>query len=350
MKINKSQFQLSRRDKISFNIKRGKGCFIPFLINRFKWHYYPRLHHVSKFPDHVDIEISSICNMNCKMCYTTTDEFKERVPRKLMSMTLFRKIIDECAKYKTFSIRLSLRGEPFIHKDIVNMITYANEKGIKEISLLTNGYKITPEIFRQCIVAGLSWITLSIDGVFETYENIRYPMKFEQIVRNLNEFKKIKEDIGTIKPIIKIQSVLPAIEGDADIYYNIFKPYVDAIASNPLIDYLSNDDDIEYIENFDCPVLYQRLVIGSDGSILICSNDELNDCIIGDANIDSLHDVWHGEHFTAMRNAHNAGVGYKNKPCDVCYLPRKTKVTKTQIGGRSIKVHKYMNRSDVIGE
>ena len=133
MKINKGQFNLSKWDELKFSYKRGRGYLLGYLLNRFRWHYYPRLRYVSKFPDHVDVEISTHCNMYCPMCYTRTEEFKNSVKRQFMSFDLFKKIIDECASYNTFSIRISLRGEPFIHKEVIKMIRYAHDKGIKEI-------------------------------------------------------------------------------------------------------------------------------------------------------------------------------------------------------------------------
>ena len=54
------------------------------------------------------------------------------------------------------------------------------------------------------------------------------------------------------------------------------------MAFNPLIDYLRRDQDIVYEEDFSCPQLYQRIVIGSDGKVTMCSNDE--DEAIGDVN------------------------------------------------------------------
>lgn len=351
MKINKGQFSLSKWDEIKFNYKRGKGYLFRFLLNRFKWHYYPRFHYVSKFPDHVDIEISSTCNMQCPMCYTMTEEFKKRVGRLFMPFELFKKIVDECAKYKVFSIRISLRGEPFIHPDVIKMIKYAHDKGIKEISSLTNGLALTPELFKQAMEAGLTWLTISIDGIGKTYESIRKPAKFDDIVEKIKKFKEIKEKKKSVKPVIKVQSIWPAIKDTAQEYYNIFHPYVDNIASNPLIDYLRKDKEIEYEENFDCPVLYQRLVIGSNGLVLLCSHDSRNEYIIGDANKESLYDIWHGEKIQKVRELHKKHIGYKIiNPCKFCFLPRKTVPVVEKIGKKEILIEKYVGRVDEIGK
>ena len=353
MKINKGQFSLSLRDKISFDYKRGQGFLLRYLKNRFIWHVCPRMHYVTKFPDHVDIEISTVCNLSCPMCYTTTDEFKKRVKCQFMSFDLFKKIIDECAEYKIYSIRLSLRGEPFMNKDVIRMIQYAHDKGIKEIATLTNAYVLTPQLFEQAMEAGLTWLTISVDGIGETYEGIRKPAKFSDLVEKIRQYKSLKDKHNSVKPVIKIQSVWPALRDCIEEYHNIFSPYVDNMASNPLIDYLHNDSvsTIEYEKNFDCPQLYERLVIGSDGRVLLCSNDAMGKYILGDVNKERIYDIWHGEKIQKVRDLHKKHLGCKEmETCRECFVPRKTVPVIETIGSKKIVVEKYTGRSDEVGK
>jgi radical SAM protein with 4Fe4S-binding SPASM domain len=353
MKINKDQFVLSKWKRLQFDYKRAKGHMFSYLKNRFYWHYIPKFHSVLSFPDHVDLEIASTCNLKCSMCYTITDEFKNRVQRMFMDFDLFKKLVDECAKNGVYSIRLSLRGEAFIHKDVVEMIKYAKQVGIKEISSLTNLYGLKPEIFEAAMKAGLSWLTISFDGLGKMYESIRRPARFEEMYDRVKEFKRIKDKHNSIKPVIKIQTLWPAIKDDPVAYYNAFDPYVDNIASNPLIDYLHNDseDEIEYVDNFTCPVLFQRLVVGSDGKVLLCSNDEMGKYIIGDANNETLKHIWHGEKISQARKMHIEHRGHKQIPCcKECYLPRKTEPVLENFGDTKILVEKYIGRVDVIGK
>lgn len=351
MKINKDQVIPSRLQKLAFEYKRGSGHLLSYLANRFRWHYYPRLRYVSRFPDHVDVEISSACNMKCPMCYTITDEFRKKIKKSFMDFELFRKIIDECVAYGAYSIRLSLRGEVFIHRDVINMIRYAKEKGIKEVSTLTNNLALTPEMFEEALKAGLDWLTISFDGLGDTYEWIRKPAKFSESYEKIKEYSRIKKRFNSVKPVIKIQSVWPAVKDNAQEYLDAFKPYVDDIAFNPLVDYLHADEEIVYEEGFDCPVLYQRLVIGSDGIALLCSNDEFCLNPIGDANTESLHSIWHGEKMTAARNLHHEHKGVAVfEPCRHCYLPRKTRPVIEHIGDSKIVVDKYINRPDEVGK
>lgn len=320
-------------------------------MDRFRWNVYPRIHHVSKFPTHIDLELSSACNLNCPMCYTTTDEFKKNVVRTSMNFDLFKKIIDECAKYPShYSIRLSWRGEPFLNPNAFEMIEYAKDKGIKEVSTLTHGGFLDPEKFEKLVDLKLDWITISTDGVGEEYEKIRAPLNFKEHITKLKQYNKIKREKGVVKPIIKIQGVWPAIEKSADQYYEIFSPLADQVVASPLIDYLRMDTEREYIENFTCPVLYERLTVGSDGKAYLCYNDEMGSVVVGDTNNESISSIWHGKKLENARKIHLKHLGVKElPPCKYCMYPRKTEKEKSSVKGKSVNVDNYTNRSQTIG-
>ena len=352
MKTKTSQFRLSSRsNNFKFEINRGSGHLFSYIKNRISWHLFPRLHHVSKFPSHVDIELSSLCNLNCPMCYTTTDDFKNKVNKKNMDFDLFKKIIDECARYNLFSIRLSLRGEAFLNKNIFDMIKYAKSKGIKEVSTLTHGGFLDAEKFEQLIDLNLDWLTISFDGVGETYNKIRFPLTFEDSVNKIKEFQKIKKRRNVVKPVIKVQTVWPAISKNPEEFYNIFNPITDQVASNPLIDYLGNDTDVVFEENFTCPQLWERFVIGADGNVMLCANDEMESHTLGNVQDESVFDIWHGKKLNKAREIHLKHMGTKEiEPCKHCYLPRKMEGEKVSLGDRLIDIDKYVNRNQTVGK
>lgn len=352
MKINKGQFTLNSRSKnFKFELKRGHGNLLSYLKNRIQWHLNPRFHTVSKYPLHIDIELSSLCDLNCPMCYTTTEEFKEKVERGLFDYDLFKKIIDESADNGLYSIRLSWRGESFLHPKIYEMIKYAKEKGIKEVSTLTHGGRLDEKNFEKLIDLGLDWLTISFDGMKETYEKIRFPLKFDDAVKKIKNYQQIKKQRGVVKPVIKVQTVWPAISKNPEEFYNIFNPITDQVASNPLIDYLQNDTDIVYEPNFTCPQLWERLVIGSDGIALLCANDEMASYKVGDAKTESIFDIWHGKKLNEAREIHLSHMGVqKINACKHCYLPRKTTRETTEVDNRFVNIDNYINREQTVGK
>ncbi len=285
------------------------------------------------------------------MCYTITDEFKNKVNATLMETELFKKIIDEIAG-NVNAIRLSLRGEPTLHPDFFECIRYSKEKGIKEISFLTNGSTLNKENIERLIDLGVDWITVSVDGTYETYEKIRFPLKFEDTLNALRMIKYKKDQRSKKKPVIKIQSVWPAIKNNPEEYYNLFRDCTDLIAFNPLIDYLGNDDELEYEEGFSCPQLYQRMTIGADGKAMMCSNDEENFIVLGDINLETVYSVWHGAILAAVREKHKEHDGFLTyEVCKRCYLPRKTEDFETFcLNGEEYRIKNYVKRSQEIGK
>jgi sulfatase maturation enzyme AslB (radical SAM superfamily) len=322
-----------------------------YVLDRFRWNIYPRIKRVSNFPTHVDLELSSACNLNCPMCYTTTDEFKKNVSRMNLDLDLFKKIVDECASYKShYSLRLSWRGEPFLNPHALDMILYAKKKGIKEVSTLTHGGFLDPEKFEKLVDLGVDWITISTDGVGEEYEKIRAPLNFKEHVEKIKQYNEIKRKRGVTKPIIKIQGVWPAIEKGAEEYYETFSPIADQVAASPLLDFLRMDTQREYLDNFTCPVLYERLTIGSNGKAYLCYNDEMGSVVVGDTQKETLHQIWHGKKLNDARKIHLKHLGVKElAPCKYCMYPRKTQNDQKKVGDKSVSVDNYTNRSQTVG-
>ncbi len=350
--INKGNYSMDTAEREAlFEQCRGDGWEQEYAEYRRKWSEYPKQQQIAEYPLLVDIKLSSVCNLHCPMCYTITDEFKKRVNSTRMDWELFKKIIDEIDG-KVPAIRLSLRGEATLHTKFIEAIKYAKDHGIKEVSTLTHGGNLTLPYFQKMVEAGIDWITISADGTGETYERVRKPLKFNELLDKLKAIKQYKEEHKLKRPVIKVQGIWPAIaESGADVYYNTFSPVTDLVAFNPLIDYLANDTHIEYLEEFTCPQQYQRLVIGADGQVMKCSNDEENHEVIGDIKQETVHQVWHGEKMQAVRNMHLQPRGFmQSAVCRKCYLPRKTEDEAAQVGERTFVVRNYVHRIQLIGK
>ena len=144
-----------------FEQYRGEGWEDEYKKYRKNWVELAQTQKVSEYPQLVDLELSSVCNLKCPMCYTISPEFREKVNTKLMDFELFKKVIDEIGG-KVPALRLSLRGEATLHKQFNECIAYAKQSGIKEVSTLTHGGKLTPEFFKKMVDTGIDWITISI--------------------------------------------------------------------------------------------------------------------------------------------------------------------------------------------
>jgi len=350
--VNKGHFELDTEERSqAFHEKLGRGWEDEYREYRACWEVLPRERKVRDYPILVDVELASSCNLNCPMCYTTTDHFKENVKRKLMKWDLFTKVVDEVAG-NAYALRLSWRGESTLHKRFVDAVKYAKDKGIKEVSFLTNGSKLDLKMFKRLVEAGADWITVSFDGLGEEYNKIRQPLVYEETLEKLRVAMEYKRENGIEKPVIKVQGVWPAIRKDPEAYYTTMRGVSDLVAFNPIIDYLGNDSDIVYEENFSCPQLYERVFVSSNGEVMMCNSDEYGEYVIGNAWEQTIHQIWHGEMLTRIRKQHAKSDGFMEIPvCKRCFYPRKTHVDETAIvEGRAIHVENYINRAQQVGE
>src|SRR5688572_17734740 len=136
--INKGNYSMDTPEReAQFEASRGYGWEAEYAAYRRNWRDYATRKVVSDYPLLVDIELSSICNLQCSMCYTISTEFKERVNTTRMDWTLFTRIIDEIGG-KVPAIRLSLRGESTVHKRFFDAVAYAKAHGVGEVSVVTH--------------------------------------------------------------------------------------------------------------------------------------------------------------------------------------------------------------------
>jgi len=350
--VNKGHFELDTEERSrAFHEKLGRGWEEEYQEYRSCWEVLPRERRVCDYPILVDVELASSCNLACPMCYTTTDYFEQNVKRKLMKWDLFRKVVDEVVG-NVYALRLSWRGESTLHRRFVDAVKYAKDRGIKEVSFLTNGSKLDLDLFKRLVDAGADWITVSFDGLGEEYNKVRKPLVYEETLEKLRAAMEYKRENGIEKPVIKVQGVWPAIRKDPEAYYKTMREVSDLVAFNPIIDYLGKDGDILYEESFSCPQLYERVFVSSTGEVMMCNSDEYGEQIIGDAWKQTIHEIWHGEKLTRMRELHAKPRGFLEVLiCKRCYYPRKTHVDESAVvEGRIIHIENYINRRQEIGE
>jgi radical SAM protein with 4Fe4S-binding SPASM domain len=351
--VNKGNYSLEPQDReLAFEQRRGAGWEKEYQDYREKWQTRPAQRDPGEWPLLIDLELSSLCSLKCPMCYTITDEFKTKVRRGFMPFDIFRRIVDEIAG-NVPALRLSLRGESSLHPRFFDCIRYAKNAGIGEISFLTTLGVIPEARMEELVLSGADWITVSIDGMRAMYESIRKPLRFMDTVKRLERIRTLREEHALARPAIKVQSIWPAIKENFDEFYDFFSSRVDYVAFNPLIDYLRSDStsQIMYVPDFLCPMLYQRIVVLSNGDVVPCSNDERESMPVGNADMQSIAEIWHGEALRKIRLAHEKPDGFRQfAACAQCYLPREIEDELHRFSnGREFVVKNYINRMQVIG-
>ena len=309
-KVNSGHYQILGTDKTEDGEKSFSQEYFDY---RKKWKEYPQEKIVGDFPLHLDIESTNACNLKCPMC--GRNWMKEKIG--YMDWKLFTKIIDEAVRYHLPSIKLNYRGEPFLHPDIVKMVKYAKEKGILEVQFNSNGVLLSKKKAKELVEAGLNRIIFSFDGASkETYEKIRKGSDYEKVIDNIKNLIKIRNEKKLKRPLVRVQMVkMPGNKDEVEDFVKMWTPIVNRVAisteRNPR-------GTKEKIEHFACPQIWQRLMICWDGEVRMCCGDWYGEIVLGNAQKESIYNIWHGEKLKEIRKFHSEGKFNEIPVCAKC--------------------------------
>ena len=344
VEINHDYFLLSTKWE---NLKYffNQGNVIAHFIDRFKWYYYPKYFIASSFPTHLEIEASSACQMRCPMCKTTDMVDAGAANFGNMDYGLYKKIINDCVHNSLYSIKLSWRGEPLLNPDIVKMVSYAKNNGIKDVAFLTNGERLNHELTRDLVNAGLDWISISFDGMEDIYNKIRKPAKFEETVEKIKYIRQYRESVKRKKPLIRIQSIHSAIMGRENDFLNLWMNIADRV--NFIADQKRsiNQKDYRHDPCYICPSPWQRMCIAWDGKVVQCYGDYMMGNVLGDINESSIKDIWNGSRFRELRDLMSKGKRLVTKPCKTCSDGGVIEEDEVVLKDRKIKIARYTHQS-----
>jgi radical SAM protein with 4Fe4S-binding SPASM domain len=182
------------------NIMIKKIKYFYRLLNIY-FSYITRKQKVNYLPIKLWVEVSSNCNLKCRLCANKDLPFNEK---GYMDFNLYKKIINE-AKDFVNEINLFHRGEPLLHSQIIQMIKLAKKFNIKT-TIHSNAVLLNKEISTNLIKSGLNTISFSFDGYTKsTYEKNRIGSNFENVLNNIIEFLKIKKELNSKLPYTIIQ-------------------------------------------------------------------------------------------------------------------------------------------------
>lgn len=102
------------------------------------------------------LEVTDICNLACEGCYRQTISNHKTLEQLKEEILFFKRWRNP----DNFSIA---GGEPLIHPQIVDVVAFIHEQGIKPV-ILTNAQALTPELLHELKKAGLAGFTFHIDS------------------------------------------------------------------------------------------------------------------------------------------------------------------------------------------
>lgn len=296
---------------------------------RRKWVDWPRQYIVGDFPLHLDIEPTNACNLRCPFCATTHNRYN----RGFMQEKIWRKILDESGQNNLYSLKFTYRGEPLMHKDLPRMVAYAKDVGVLDVYFNTNAVFLEEAIIRKMIDAGLDRISISFEGSEKSvYEKYRVGSDFDKVVKNIERLKEIKEELGLKKPYVRVQTVLiPELRGREKEYSEFWSDRADEVAYLDMKDEEGNPDHRGIIYNWSCHMLWQRMTITWDGTLLPCVHDIYEWMKFGNILDTSIKTAWKSFQENNYRSLHKEGNAHQIPSCDRCPL-RENEIRKLMDG------------------
>lgn len=158
--------------------------------------------------------ITEYCNFSCSYCRGLKDEVYGDRKIKQLSLDEVKINIDYwCVDKPIENIRFS-GGEPTLHKNIVDIVKYSKEKGIKRIAISTNGSNKI-ELYRELIECGVNDFSISLDACCaEEGDKMAGNKKgsWEKVVRNIEEISKLTYvTVGVVLTPENIESTIDTV-------------------------------------------------------------------------------------------------------------------------------------------
>ena len=270
-----------------------------------------------RMPEIVQIESTNICNAKCVFC--PRDDMHRR--QGIMSVELFRKIVDECVTLGITHVRMHNYGEALMDRRLVEKVKYAKERGIKEVGMISNGSLITDHVARGMIDAGLDAINISVDASGkEVFESTRLGLKYDKVIANIERLVRLRTESGKRRPKLILSFVRQNNSADEQAFIEHWRGIADKIHITDLHNWagtLNTESDV----NYPCYRPWLTFTVLWDGRVSLCCADFDGKTILGNVNTQSIADIWNAEPYREARRQHLESGG--PDICRACDLPRK---------------------------
>ena len=273
-------------------------------------------------PMTISFEPTTACNLRCPECPSGLRAFTR--PTGNLKEDFFKETIDDIYKELLYLI-FYFQGEPYINPKFLDMVKYANNKGIYTITS-TNAHFLNDDNARKTIESGLDRLIISVDGTSqETYESYRKEGNLENVLMGARNIIKWKKKLKSKTPhtIFQFLVVKPNEHQIPEIYKLAKEIGIDEVklktaqiydyaGGNPLIPtidqysrYKKESDGTYSIKNEllnHCWKLWHACVVTWDGLVVPCCFDKDAIHRLGDLKNAKFSEIWHNENYAHFRS------------------------------------------------
>jgi radical SAM protein with 4Fe4S-binding SPASM domain len=283
---------------------------------------------IPEFPLSLDLEQNATCNLRCLMCPLGSAEYvNPMADTPVMDIGLYFRLIDEGAIHNLPAMTFGYLSEPLLRPDIADLTAQARARGVMDIRLGTNGTLLTRRTSRALIRAGLTRLEVSLDAASEaTYKKLRRVSSYQRVVDHIEAFLEERAAAGTTFPLLRLSFLRTGLNHhELDDFLVTWRGKADFFSIQEMIYYdqadISAADRIpvgEVPADFTCAQPWQRLIVRSNGDVYPCCSAYGAQLSLGNARETALHDLWHGQRMTILREALVGGRWTEIPACREC--------------------------------
>ncbi len=153
-------------------------------------------------PTTLSIEPTTGCNLRCPECPSGLRAFSR--PTGMLQEALFQRTIDQTYQHITW-LHLYFQGEPFLNPHFLEMVAYADSKGVFT-STSTNAHYLTENQVNGVLQSGLKQLIVSVDGITQgIYEKYRIGGRLEQVQEGIKLLLTERKKSGQHFPRVILQ-------------------------------------------------------------------------------------------------------------------------------------------------
>jgi hypothetical protein len=279
---------------------------------------------VVEYPKLVFLDLSSACNATCSMCPTQLNPLR----KKQISPILFEKIASQVAELPGLDwFFIGVHGEPTLDKRLSDKVKYCRDKGLaSKVYITTNGSLLDQRRSLDLLTAEPGVVIFSIESMHpEVFEKIRRGLSYPAVMNNLRTFLETRDRLAA-KTRVGIRFIESA--GNSTVkedYMTYWRPYIDIERKGDFFqfDRIHNwgYGDPNVFHGSSACAHIDALTVMSDGVAVFCCIDHEGVHVIGDANKESVLDIYNGKKARQMRELQISGQRHKLKMCSTCDLP-----------------------------
>jgi len=280
-------------------------------------------------PIQLHIATTNTCNGKCHFCVYPKPE--NTLPKGVMKMELFHKIIDEAAGHPDIdSIAFSALGEPLLDPHLVERVAYVRAaRDWNPVELYTNGVFLTPAKFDALRIAGLTHCSISLNAVsqeqhtrimgikgkFDTVrQNIIYAINnrgsmevLVKAVRNDDQFTLADQIAFYMSWGIRRNPQPGGPIGHGDVVYECNWGGKNRLIAGRTLD-----------PNSTCGRAVGQFSVLQDGTVTLCCYDPLAEYPFGDMKTQTIKEVYNSEKYVEFRTMHVEERAAEHPLCAKC--------------------------------